>query len=61
MEYHEPIYKILCGIARKCRKYFYIHKYMDFDSFGKDKLVDEILEDIEKLEKLRKEQKEKYE
>lgn len=61
MEYNELIYKELCKVARKCKNYFYMHKYMDFDRFGKNKCVDEILEELKKIETLRKEQKKKYE
>lgn len=61
MKYDEAIYRSLCKIANKCKNYFYLHKYVDFDNFGKNQKVDEILAELNNLDKLRKEQKKEYE
>lgn len=61
MNIEENIYKKICLINSKCKKYFWNNKNLNFDKFGINKIVDEIIKESNELNELRKVQKKEEE
>ena len=47
----ENIYHAICKISKKCRRYFYDNKYLNFDKMALERDIEEILKVSKELEK----------